>query len=119
MYKVVICGCRNYNDYAALRAFADACLVHVREQEDICIVSGTCAGVDRLGERYAAERGYAVERHPADWVNYGRAAGPRRNREMVDCSDCVIALWDGHSPGTKSLLEYARRCGKPLRIKHV
>ena len=119
MFKVVIGGSREYENYTELRAFVDACLAKVAQEQEICIVSGGCRGTDLLGERYAAERGYAVERHPADWDRYGRSAGPRRNREMVDAADAVIAFWDGESRGTRSLVEYAQQQNKPLRIKKL
>lgn len=118
-YKVVIGGCREFNDYRLLCDFADACLSRIAAQGDICIVSGGCRGADMLGERYAAERGYAVERHLVDWKQYGRSAGPRRNREMVEAADYVIAFWDGRSRGTASLIDYAKERKKPLRVKTI
>ncbi len=117
--KVVIGGCRDFEDYAVLCDFVDACLARIKNQCEICIVSGCCSGVDKLGERYAAEHGYAVERHPADWERHGRAAGPIRNREMVECADYVIAFWDGVSRGTQSLIAAAEELGKPLRVKKI
>ncbi len=119
IYKVVIGGCREFKDYGVLCEFADTCLTRLAAQGDICIVSGGCRGVDEMGERYAAERGYAVERHPADWKRYGRSAGPRRNREMVELADYVIAFWDGRSRGTRSLIESAKELKKPLRVKMI
>ena len=117
--KVVIGGCRGFKDYAVLCDFVDACLADIKHRYEICIVSGCCAGTDTLGERYAAEHGYAVERHPADWGRHGRAAGPIRNREMVECSDYVIAFWDGVSRGTQSLITAAEELGKPVRVKRI
>ena len=31
----------------------------------------------------------------------------------------VILFWDGKSRGTKSMLEYAKRENKPVRIKYI
>lgn len=117
--KVVIGGCRDFTDYRILCDFVDACLVRVAARTDICILSGGCRGVDEMGERYAAEHGYAVERFPADWKRHGRAAGPIRNRQMVDAADCVIAFWDGRSRGTASLIAYTKEQKKPLRVKRI
>lgn len=115
--KVVIAGCRNFSDYPFLRSVCDACLSRlVAEGYGICILSGCCRGADQLGERYAEEHGYAIERHPANWHFYGSSAGPRRNREMAEAADFVIVFWDGVSAGSHSMIEHAKRLGKPLRI---
>ena len=115
--KVVIAGCRNFSDYPFLRSACDACLSRlVEEGHEICILSGCCRGADQLGERYAEERGYAVELHPANWHFYGSSAGPRRNREMAEAADYVIVFWDGESAGSRSMIEHAKRLGKPIII---
>lgn len=54
------------------------------------IVHGGANGVDRIAATVAAELGLAIEAHPADWARHGRAAGPRRNAEMVASG---IDLW--------------------------
>ena len=108
--RVVIAGCRNFSNYPLLSTVCDTCLSRlVAEGKEICILSGCCRGADRLGERYAAERGYAVELHPANWHFYGSSAGPRRNREMAEAADFVIVFWDGVSAGSHSMIEHAKR----------
>jgi predicted Rossmann-fold nucleotide-binding protein len=83
------------------------------------VVSGGAYGVDKLGEEWALEHGVPVVRFTPDWGTHGKAAGPIRNRQMVDYADAVIAVWDGRSRGTKSTIDYARRKGKPLYIYGV
>ena len=53
-----------------------------------------------LGERYARENGFRIERYPADWKQYGKSAGPRRNMQMAEAGDDIICFWDGKSRGT-------------------
>ena len=91
----------------------------MRKENTIIIVSGGARGADLLGERYAQENGFAIERYPADWDRYGKSAGPRRNREMAKAGDYVICFWDGESRGTKSMIEYAKVFGKPVTIKKI
>ena len=117
--KVIVAGSRNYTDYEEARAYIDLCLSRIRTEYDLVILSGGCRGADRLGERYAAERGYPVIRFPADWDTYGRSAGPIRNREMAEASDYVICFWDGRSRGTRQIIDCAEKLGKPVKIKQV
>jgi uncharacterized phage-like protein YoqJ len=35
----------------------------------------------------------------------------RRNMEMIDCADIVIAVWDGSTGGTKNAVDYAEESG--------
>lgn len=117
--RVVIAGCRYYNDYAEAKAYIDICLSAIRKENSIIIVSGGAEGADALGERYAKENGFKLERYPADWKTYGRMAGPIRNKQMAEVSDFVICFWDGQSRGTKYMIDYANECGKPIRIKKI
>lgn len=117
--RVVIAGCRNYTAYQEAKEYMDFCLSHIRKEHTIIIVSGVADGADALGERYARENGFAIERYPADWEQYGKSAGPIRNREMAQVADYVICFWDGESRGTKSMIEFAKQYGKPIRIKRI
>ena len=72
-----------------------------------------------VAEKYAEENGFKVEKYPADWKTYGKSAGPRRNKQMAEVSDYVICFWDEESKGTKSMIDYARKCGKPVKIKKI
>jgi len=117
--RIVIAGCRNYNNYDEAKEFIDYCLSDIKGKNNIIIVSGGAKGADSLGERYARENGYEVERYPADWKKYGRSAGPRRNKIMAEVSDLVICFWDEQSRGTKSMIDFAGQYGKPIRIKNI
>ena len=117
--RVVVSGCRDFNDYNTAKKFIDACISNIRKENEIVFVSGGCRGADMLGERYAKENGMAIERYPADWDTYGKAAGPMRNRQMAEVADYVIYFWDGHSRGTKTMIEYANEFQKPVRIKKI
>ena len=117
--KIVIAGCRNYNNYEEAKTYIDLCISNIRNGNKIIILSGGASGADKLGERYAKENGFDVELYPADWNKYGRSAGPRRNKLMAENCDCVICFWDGKSRGTKSMIEYAKTLEKVLRVKYI
>ncbi|MBN9518488.1 DUF2493 domain-containing protein, partial [bacterium] len=71
--RVLVAGSRAFADYPLLCATLDRLLAGAGPW---VVVSGAAGGADRLGERYAAARGWAVERHAPDWDRHGRAAGP-------------------------------------------
>lgn len=77
------------------------------------VVSGCARGADQLGEQWAASKGISVDRFPAGWDRYGKSAGYRRNIEMADHAQALIAIWNG-SPGTKHMIDIARQKG--LRV---
>jgi len=81
------------------------------------VVSGGARGVDRLGERWSKVNGTKLSVFPADWAKYGNAAGPIRNRQMGDYADALIAVWDGKSSGTKDMIDYMKKLGKPVYVK--
>jgi len=111
--KVIIAGGRFFNDYDLLCRKADKIL---SRQSEIEIVSGAARGADKLGERYALERGYPVKRFPADWGTYGKRAGYIRNEEMGEYADALIAFWDGRSRGTKHMIDIAEKQDLLLRV---
>lgn len=82
--------------------------------EPMILVHGHCpTGADQLADDWAiGQDGVTVERHPADWTRYGKAAGPRRNKEMVDLgADICIGFKRGSSLGTAYTLDLARNAG--------
>ena len=118
-FRVIIAGSRGFDDYAVLQTVCDNFLSPQKQTRNIVIVSGTAKGADALGEKYARERGYAVERFPADWQQYGKTAGPVRNRLMADNADALISFWDGHSTGTQNMIMEAKKKGMVVRIYNM
>lgn len=116
VFRLIVAGSRNFNNYELLKEKCDCLLSLKRQTHSIVIVSGTARGADQLGERYAAERGYQVERFPADWKNDGKAAGPIRNAQMAAYADALVVFWDGRSRGTRDMIERAEKRGLPVRV---
>ena len=80
------------------------------------IISGTAQGVDKLGEQIAQKYGIPVKRFPADWSRFGKSAGYRRNTEMANYADTLVAVWDGQSKGTKHMIDIMLNLNKPFHI---
>lgn len=117
--KVIIAGSRDINDYEELcRAILFSNFDDITE-----VVSGKALGVDTLGERFAKEFEIPLKEFPAKWRPspgvYDKAAGIKRNTEMADYSDGLIALWDGKSPGTKHMISIAEKKGLKVYVHLV
>lgn len=113
MNKVIIAGSRDFTDYTLLKTKCDNILSNLT---DVVIISGKARGADSLGEIYAKERGYSIEEYPADWNQFGRAAGHIRNEEMAKNATHLIAFWDGVSPGTKGMISLAKNYNLKIRV---
>ncbi len=111
--KIIIAGSRNFNDYNLLKSSCDNLLTQFTNIE---IVSGTARGADKLGERYAREKGYTIKEFPANWDKFGKRAGYLRNDDMAQYSDMLIAFWDGTSKGTKHMIDLANKRGIKVEI---
>lgn len=103
--KIIIAGSRTFNDYELLKKTCNSLI----SMEDIEIVSGTAKGADALGEKYAKENNYSITQFPANWTKYGKSAGYKRNSEMANYAEMLIAFWDGKSKGTKHMIDLANK----------
>ena len=117
--RIVVAGCRDYDNYEEAKQYIDQCISRIRNTNKIIILSGCAKGADSIGERYALENGFEIERYPAEWKSYGKKAGPIRNKKMAEACDIVICFWDGQSRGTKSMISCAEKLGKTVYVKRV
>ena len=114
--KLAIVGCRTFNDYEFVKK-------HVLELYDIKeithIISGGATGVDTLAKQLSEEYHITFIEFKADWNTHGKAAGPIRNRVIIDNATHVIAFWDYQSKGTKSSINIAIAMKKVLNIVDI
>ena len=80
------------------------------------IVSGGARGVDTAAATYAKAHGIKLTEFLPDYKAFGRGAPLRRNLEIIDYADMVLAFWDGTSPGTRYVIENCYKKGKPIRV---
>jgi hypothetical protein len=114
-FRLLVTGSRTWHDLPAIERALAAILA--RHPEGVLLVHGACPrGADAIAAAYAARTpGYQAEAHPADWRRYGRAAGYRRNAEMIALgADGCAAFIRGGSPGSTSAVRLARRAGIPV-----
>ena len=113
MKRIIVAGGRDFGNYPYMKRMLDRVLPG--DGEEIEVVSGHAKGADRLGERYAEERGLRLRVMPADWKALGRLAGVFRNQRMLDYAmeeaPMAVAFWDGASQGTADMIRRSGRAG--------
>lgn len=114
--RVLVCGDRLWRDSHMVHAHLSSLKA---ELGTFTVVEGGATGADVEAANAARHLDLPVETFKADWIKYGRAAGPRRNRQMLDTKpDLVLAFHDDieHSRGTKDCVGEARRRGIAVRV---
>ena len=112
--KLIIAGSRTFTDYQLL------CQTLAPEKHRITqVITGGARGADRLGIRWAVSHSVRLKGFPADWQRFGKSAGYRRNEQMAQAGDVLIAFWDGQSPGTAHMVQCMRQMGKPVVVIRV
>lgn len=114
MKTALVCGSRDYDDREQMKRVLARALETLDPwlTEDIRVIHGGARGADRLAAEILSNSIYEVQEFPADWERHGKAAGPIRNRQMLDeLPDLVIAFPVGESRGTWDTINEARRRG--------
>ena len=83
------------------------------------LVSGGATGVDYSARLYAKVNRISITEFLPDYSRFGRYAPLRRNDQIIEYSDMVIAFWDGESRGTKYVINRCKKLGKPMKIIRV
>lgn len=104
--RVVVTGGRDYADVAFV--FSQLDLIHARTPIE-ALATGGATGADSMALSWANDRQVPLHTFKPDWAEYGRSAGPRRNREMLDefKPDLVLAFPGGR--GTEDCVSAAKR----------
>src|SRR4051812_36059105 len=103
--RIIVTGSREWSNYGLLCRTLDGLrIVHVGH--------GAAPGADRLAERWARSRKVDFKAYPAEWSQFGRRAGPIRNRAMFTAEhpDLVVAFKDKFGRvhgGTEDMVDVA------------
>jgi hypothetical protein len=110
--RVLICGDRNWTDRRRIGWYLNTLPV------GSVVIHGNAPGVDRIAAELARELGFEVIAFPAQWWRYGRAAGPLRNKQMIDEGrpDKVAYAHDDldASTDTRGIVDQAHSAGIPV-----
>lgn len=119
--RVLVCGGRdldsalvwNWMEAHATELCADA-LNRAQHVQITHLIQGGAPGADQGAACWAEASEIPVRTFAADWKQYGRAAGPLRNAQMLaeGAPDVVVAFPGG--AGTKDMVRKARAAGLPV-----
>lgn len=118
-FKLIVAGSRDFKDYDHLSRVLFAMADNEYADKEVSIVSGMARGADMLAVQFARTNGIQLHEFPADWNPNGvfdRGAGHKRNKQMGDFADSLLAFWDGNSPGTKGMIDYMHKLNKPVHV---
>lgn len=134
--RVLVCGSRNWEDPEPIRVILAGLLSQVTvDQDELVIIDGGARGADRIAREWYSGKppqdggvgmfaGHALVSHAtflARWNLHGKAAGPRRNQEMIDAHpDVVYAFTDDDlrtvKSGTADTVRRARAAFIPVYV---
>ena len=80
------------------------------------IVSGGAKGIDACAQEFALENEIKLTEFLPDYDQYGKSAPLRRNIQIIEYSDLVLAFWDGKSRGTKHVIDTCKERGIPIKV---
>lgn len=80
------------------------------------IVSGGAIGVDTSARKYAISHGIKLTEFLPDYDRCGKVAPLKRNIQIIEYADIVLAFWDGKSRGTSYVIDNCKRLGVEVRI---
>lgn len=80
--------------------------------DDVVLIEGEADGADKLSRIIGEAMGYRVERYPAQWDKFGRAAGPIRNQQMLDMKPDSFLAFHHDLSKSKGTADMVRRCLK-------
>jgi len=112
--KLIIAGSHTFTDYQHL------CQVLAPDRPRITqVLTGGAPGADALGKRWAWSKQVPWKGFKADWERFGKVAGVRRNHQMAQAGDVLVAFWDHKSPGTAHMIQCMRALGKPVVVVSI
>lgn len=83
------------------------------------IVSGGAKGVDTSAREYALSNSIKLTEFLPEYSKYKRGAPLKRNIQIIEYADMVIAFWDGKSKGTKFVIDSCTKTGKKIVVHTI
>lgn len=106
--RMVVCGGRHFLDFRWLCDVLDA--IHASRGPVSCLIEGDATGVDELAGNWARMHGIECVAVRAEWMRYGRSAGPRCNQAIIAMRPDLAVAFPGGT-GTADMVRRAKTAG--------
>jgi hypothetical protein len=111
--RILVCGSRDYTNKEKIWHILDA--LQSKLDQPLVLITGMARGADTWAAMWGSTK---IPREnqldfPAQWHKYGRAAGPKRNQQMLDEGkpDLVIAFGGLNGRGTNDMVRRSKNAG--------
>jgi hypothetical protein len=105
---VLVCGGRDYVDRRGVYTCLDGLV-----PRPTLIITGGANGADSLAADWAGYRDVPKLIFRADWEKHGKAAGPIRNQQMLECKPHLVLAFRG-GRGTADMVRRAKATRVPV-----
>ena len=104
-------GSRHFPELDRVRSFVGSL------PADATVVTGGASGVDAAAGEAARERHLGLIKLPPRFEESSDpGASARRNQQLVDAAEVLVAFWDGESAGTRRTVERALESGREVHV---
>lgn len=97
---VIVTGGRDYADAEMVKSILDLFDIGL-------IIQGGASGADNLAMKYAYDNHIGLVEVQADWDKHGKAAGPIRNKAMLELYPAAIVIAFPGGAGTANCVRQA------------
>ena len=99
---VIVTGGRHYANKQLVRRVLD----FLKPDK---VVQGGATGADALALNWAKDKDVEWKTYPADWTQFGKAAGPIRNKAMLEAHPFALVLAFPGNVGTAGCVQMAEK----------
>ena len=121
-HSVVVTGSRDISEKDRKRIRRDLSRTRMaRPHKRLVVHHGGASGADDAAGEWAWDKKVDQDIHRADWAKHGRAAGPIRNKQMLQHArpNKVFAYPKGESKGTRNTIAEAQKQGYKVKIREL
>ena len=116
LVKIGVTGGRNYTNREIVWSALNTTKTKLESLDmDMHLIVGDATGADATARLWADVHNVPKTVYEAKWSLYGKAAGPRRNREMADSGISFLHAFPGNN-GTYNMIKLCLDRRIPMKV---